>query len=94
MTQAQVVDLLRELRGLERVEAAIRQAGAAAEWRYALTAIDDRLRWLRYCLSLEHPVLVGAAHDLLTFEALDDRPRPDENRRGAADLPLSTGTIH
>ena len=72
MTQAQCISLLRELRGLDRVIAAVqammRQPGAAREWQYASVALDDRRRWLDYCLSLEHRTLIDSAEELLDVE--------------------------
>jgi hypothetical protein len=72
MTTGQMVSLLRELRGLERLEASIKELmmhpDAAPEWKYALVALDDRLRWCRYCLSLEPAALVTAACEFLLDE--------------------------
>ena len=69
MTQQQCVNLLRELRGIERVIAAVHamlmQPGAACEWTYAAVALDDRRRWLTYCLSLEHGTLIDSAELIL-----------------------------
>ena len=79
MTQAQALDLLREIRGLERLEASItRMQKRAPEWRYGLVALDDRLRWCRYCLSREDPLLVASVEELLTTESLTAEPKPSK----------------
>ena len=66
---------MREIRGLERLEFLVQQSaarpGAAGEWRYALVALDDRLRWCRYVASLEHPLAVSMADELV--RAQDER---------------------
>lgn len=68
MTQSECIAVVRELRALEQLEVAVKaqmmQPGASDAWRYALLAFDDRIRWCRYCLSLEHPTAVGMAEEL------------------------------
>ena len=81
MTQAQCVTLLRELLAVERLLAAVEsmtmQPEAAPEWRYGLVALDDRRRWLRYCLSLEHHLLVDSAREILAAQQTTGlRPEP------------------
>jgi hypothetical protein len=72
MTQQQALDLVREIRSLERLEASIQQQmmepGAALEWKYAVVALDDRLRWCKYCASLEDPAVIAAADAVLQAE--------------------------
>lgn len=69
MTLPQCVSVLRERRGLERLQASIvKQPAPSFEWRCALTAIDDRLRWIRYCASLEDPGLIERAAEILNAE--------------------------
>ena len=72
MTLPQCVSVVRELRGLERLQASILRLPAPAfEWRCGLTAIDDRVRLDRYYLSLEDPRLVERAVELLHAEPDD-----------------------
>jgi hypothetical protein len=92
MTPAQTVSLLRELRGLERLDASIRaMTDRQDEWHYALVAIDDRRRWCSYCLSLESPAVIAAAEQLyaaqlhvhartdLSERLIGDATTPDED---------------
>jgi len=75
MTSQQCLELVRELCAVERLEASIKAQQlelVADEWRYGLVALNDRLRWLRYCLSLEDPTLVNF---VVEFEAYERRTR-------------------
>ena len=96
MTQQQAVDLLRELRDLERAELAIRRMETVApEWQAVLNAI----KWLslsnRYHLSLEDPQLLDAASDILAGEKLAAVPTVDIDQPTStlADLKVQ-GRIH
>jgi hypothetical protein len=67
VTEAQALALVRELRSVERLAASIQAQHlelVADEWKYGLVALDDRLRWLRYCLSLEEAGLVAEVVEL------------------------------
>jgi hypothetical protein len=90
MTLEYAVELVREIRGLERLEAVITQnATTGPEWKFALIAIADRLRWDRYCAGLE-PDVIAAAEEALAAGA--DAPGP-----APAAMPDSPGrrmTIH
>ena len=69
MTPDQALSCLKELKALERLHAVIAALPAPSfEWRCALTALDDRLRWVRYCLSQEDPHLVAAVQERYDIE--------------------------
>ena len=77
MTSDQALSCLTELKALERLHAVIAALPSPAfEWRCALTALDDRLRWVRYCLSLEDPATLVQAQE-----------RYDQERRLATIIP-------
>jgi hypothetical protein len=94
MTAPQALALVREIRALERLAFSITGHPVEAdEWRYALTALDDRLRWLRYVLSLEDPGLVAAVDEIEADERRVGRPGtvPPDPRMDAT---LPSGRIH
>lgn len=72
MTQREAFAVYKELAALERLEASIQRQGqtaaAAYEWRCCLTAIRDRVRFDRYVLSLEDPILVDSVREMLRAE--------------------------
>lgn len=82
MTQTQAMEVVRELRAVERLIAAVDamrlDPAAAPEWRYGAVALDDRARWLRYVLSLEHPMVVESAVDLVDAESATARSTRSE----------------
>jgi len=93
MTPEQALDLLRQLRALERLQQAV-QAMTAPEWFAARIAFDDRIRLLRYCLTLEDPALVAAAAERYDHER-DQERRMALPATAAPQLPhLASGRIH
>ena len=71
MTLEQTLFMLREWHELHRAESVIRQTEDAPAWcRSVLSAIADRLQWSRYLLSLESPVVIAVAQDMLDAEIL------------------------
>jgi hypothetical protein len=92
VTDAQALALVREIRALERLAVSIKgQQLVADEWRYALVALDDRLRWLRYAVSLEDPGLVSVAVELEADERRIGQSAPDPV---IAELSPRSRTIH
>lgn len=72
MTAREAIAMLRERRALERVAVSIRrQAALASEWTYVLAAIDDRLKWSAYGLSITDPQLIAHAAAVLNAEPDD-----------------------
>lgn len=70
MTDTDLLDMLRERRGLERIAASIgRLVVAAPEWKYALVAINDRLKWSTYGLSVADPQQLAHAEAILNAES-------------------------
>jgi hypothetical protein len=70
MTERDAVEMLRERRALQQTAVAIRrQAARAPAWAYVLTAIDDRLKWSTYALSVTDPELMARAAAVLSAEA-------------------------
>jgi hypothetical protein len=71
-----VLDMLREIKALERLQRSIVSLFAQApsssfyEWRCGLMAVEDRLAWLRDSLSREDPDLLAAVDDLYRLELL------------------------
>jgi len=95
MTQRQCLELLRELRALERLDAAIcahEREAASFDWRVCLTAIRDRLAWGRYCLSLEDPVTVGSVDEMEQSERQSETTRTTSPAPMNADVP--PGRVH
>jgi hypothetical protein len=62
MTLECALEAFIELQGLERLRTVIsaRPPTSSFEWRYALIALDDRIRLIGYCLSREDPALLDA----------------------------------
>jgi len=73
MNQQQALDLVREIRGLERLAAVVGRrmadGAAASEWQYAVTAIEDRLRYVRYLATCGQPGLIARADAIVAAEA-------------------------
>ena len=56
-------------RALERLQRAVNERPARSfEWQCGLVALDDRIRLLRYCLSVEDQELVAAVAERLDRE--------------------------
>ena len=70
MTPAQAMELLRAVHALTRVKAVITSHAGDPDWAHVVTAIDDRLRWLRYNLSLADPGVVTSAEGLFEAERI------------------------
>jgi hypothetical protein len=90
MTLNDMIELLREIKALERLEAVITQnATTGPEWKFALVAIRDRLAWSRYCAGL-HPEVIAAAEELLAAGEQSPGPAP----AALLDSPGRRMTIH
>lgn len=76
MTLDRCVERLREVRALERTRAALALHATDPDWRYTLTMIGDRLFWLRGCLTVEDPQLIGDALDVLDAERRTETREP------------------
>jgi hypothetical protein len=95
MTEEEALAYLRELRGLERLRQVI-TAGPALrhEWRYAVTALDDRLRLLRYGLSLEPPELVAQVEARYRYELQAQEDHTDHLEPLTGDRPAPALRVH
>ena len=69
MTLPQLLDVIEEIRGLERlltrVRALMADGTAATEWRYAEVALVDRVRWLTYYRERENGGFIDRADAVL-----------------------------
>lgn len=70
MTLDRCVELLRELRSLERIALAIASRGLDADWDLVLELIQNRVYWMRGALRVEDADLLRAASAVLRDEAL------------------------